>query len=156
MAGENESFKMLQQMPVFGGLTDIAIRSILDHSRIVDVAATEYFFHEGETAESFFVLITGSVRIEKNWNGTAVEIRKLAAGDCIGEMAILDLQSRSASVGAEANCQAIEITRSTLHKLYQDDIQQYAIIMMNMGREVSRRIRTASDRLFALDQSQLH
>lgn len=156
MADENESFKLLQQMPIFGGLNEATLRSILNHSRTVDVAAEGYFFREGETADALFVLINGSVRIEKIWQGESVEIRKLVTGDCIGEMAIIDLQSRSASVCAESDCRAIEISRTTLHKLYQENIQQYAIIMMNMGREVSRRLRTASDRLFAMDQSELH
>ena len=77
----------------------------------------------------------------------------MGAGDCIGEMAIIDLQSRSASVRAVADCLAIEITRVTLNKLYQTDLEQFAIIMMNMGREVSRRLRIASDRLFTIDQT---
>jgi CRP-like cAMP-binding protein len=68
-------------------------------------------------------------------------------------MAIIDLQSRSASVRAVTDCRAIKINRATLHELYRKDLEQYAIIMMNMGREVSRRLREVSERLFEVDQS---
>ncbi len=156
MSSENDSIELLRGMPVFGGLADSALCFLLEQSQTLEVAAGQRFFREGDTAESMFVLTAGSVRIEKEFNGEPVEIRKLVVGDCFGEMAIIDLQSRSASVSAVVNCEAIEVTRATLHHLYQDDVQQYAIIMMNMGREVSRRLRIASDRLFAFDQSTLY
>ena len=61
--------------------------------------------------------------------------------------------ARSASVMAETNCQAIEIPAKSLIQLYKKDVEQYAMIMMNLGREVSRRLRSAGDRLFELEHS---
>jgi CRP-like cAMP-binding protein len=153
MSGSEKYFPLLRRMPIFGGLNDSAIGFILDHSVTCSVASGDYFFREGDAARSLHVLISGSVIIEKNWNGVPVELRSLAKGDCFGEMAIIDLQARSASVRASTECQSIEITRATLHKLCQQDLEQYAILMMNMGREVSRRLRIASERLFALDRT---
>ena len=149
----NEYFPLLRRMPIFGGLNDSAIGFILERSITASVEAGGYFFREGDAARSLHVLIAGSVIIEKNWEGVPVELRSLEKGDCFGEMAIIDLQARSASVRASTDCQTIEITRATLHQLYQQDLEQYAILMMNMGREVSRRLRTASERLFALDRT---
>ncbi len=40
-----------------------------------------------------------------------------------------------------------------LIQLHKRDIEQYAMIMMNLGREVSRRLRLAGDRLFELEES---
>ena len=37
---------------------------------------------------------------------------------------------------------------SYLYKLYEQDPKQFALIQMNMGREVTRRLREADDRLF--------
>lgn len=147
-----EYFKILRRMPVFGGLNNNALQLILDKSKIVDVAAGEYFFREGEDAESLFVLLQGSVVVERSWQGGTLVLQHLHHGDCIGEMALIDLMPRSASVRAEVDCRAIEITLKSLHELYKQELEQYAIIMMNMGREVSRRLRITDDRLFALEQ----
>ena len=81
------------------------------------------------------------------------ELSRLQRGDCVGEMAVLDLMPRSAAARADRRCVALEITRRCLAELYQRDPEQYAIIMMNMGREVSRRLRKADDRLFELEQA---
>ena len=152
MSNTSDLFKLLRRMPVFGGLSDSARRFILDRSKMVEVPEGESFFAEGDEAKSLFVLSAGSVVIEKDWQGNSIELRQLESGDCFGEMAIIDLQPRSASVRAKADCHAIEIKRATLHQLFKHNLEQYAIIMMNMGREVSRRLRDVSERLFELDQ----
>ena len=60
----------------------------------------------------------------------------------------MDLSPRSASVRAVEDCTAIRISAANLYKLYEQDPKQFALIQMNMGREVSRRLREADDRLF--------
>lgn len=144
-------FNLLRRMPVFGGLNDKTLQLILDQSTVINVAAGDFFFRQGEPAESFFVLQEGVVAIERSWQDTQLSLGRLKAGDCIGEMSLIDLMPRSASVRAEQACIAIEITLRSLHNLYKQEPEQYAIIMMNMGREVSRRLRIADDRLLALE-----
>ncbi|NND97492.1 MAG: cyclic nucleotide-binding domain-containing protein [Pirellulaceae bacterium] len=153
MSESDESIELLRRMPVFGGLSESSLQFILDKSESVDVEPDDYFFHEGEPAQSLYVLTAGSVTIEKTWNGEAVHLGELGVGDCVGEMAIIDLEPRSAAVRANTACRAIKVTRHTLLKLYQSDLEQYALIMMNMGREVSRRLRVASEQLFERDQT---
>ena len=148
-----ESLSLLRQMPVFGGLNDATLLFLIERSDEVTIAANEFFFREGDPAKSLYVIRSGQVQVEKQWKGSEVPIGRFGAGDCLGEMAIIDLQARSASVRAETDCHSIEISRSALSQLYKHDLEQYAIIMMNMGREVSRRLRSATERLFAIEHS---
>ena len=148
----DQYFNLLRGMPVFGGLNNDTLSLILEHSQKIEVPTGEYFFREGDQANSLFVLEHGTVAIERLWEGEPIILGRFQTGDCIGEMALIDMMSRSASARAEQACQAIEITTSSLYKLLKQDLEQYTIIMMNMGREVSRRLRVADDRLFALEQ----
>jgi hypothetical protein len=50
-------------------------------------------------------------------------------------------------VAVEA-CQAIELSGASLLGIYEKDLEQFTLIQMNMGREVSRRLRDADERLF--------
>ena len=144
--------QLLQQMPVFGGLKPETLEKILELSELVDVTAGDRFFSEGEAGDCLYVLELGKVIVEKNWHGEQVELGRLDVGDCFGEMALIDLQCRSASVRALETCVAIKIHRSVLLNLFQDNVEQYAIIMMNMGREVSRRLRMIHEKLFVCQQ----
>ncbi|TWU22989.1 cAMP receptor protein [Novipirellula galeiformis] len=144
--------KLLRQMAVFGGLKNESLALILAESLTLTLAAEDYFFHEGDAGESLFVIETGTVLIQRRWRNEAIVLGRLASSDCFGEMALIDFQSRSASAKAECNTSAIEIPRSALRALYRSDVEQYAIIMMNLGREVSRRLRLADECLFQLQQ----
>lgn len=149
----NERTMLLKQMPVFGGLSDNALQLILAHSEICHVIGNDYFFHENDAADALYVLEDGSVIVEKSWQGNPITMCRFAAGDCFGEMSLIDLQPRSASVRAETDCQAIKISIRLLHDLFCHDLEQYSIIMMNLGREVSRRLRQTSEELFSLQQN---
>lgn len=154
MAGDR--IELLRQMAAFGGLKTESLNLILADSANRIIKEGEFFFHAGDSADSLFILESGSVVIQRDWQGAPIELGQLHAGDCFGEMSLIDFQPRSASVKAQSDCQAIEIPTRVLRALYQQDVEQYAMIMMNLGREVSRRLRAADQRLFELQQFSEH
>ncbi|WP_280155327.1 cyclic nucleotide-binding domain-containing protein [Piscinibacter sp. XHJ-5] len=140
--------ELLQGMPIFGAIREDILRFLLDQARSVSIHAGEFFFHEGDAATGMYVLEQGRVAVLKHWKGQSFLLRELAEGDCFGEMALMDLMPRSASVRALEDCSAIEIRSAHLHALYRQDVEQFALVQMNMGREVSRRLRAAVEQLF--------
>jgi len=60
----------------------------------------------------------------------------------------MDLFPRSASVRAAQTCTAIELSTGIFFQIYEKDLEQFALMQMNIGREVSRRLRVADERLF--------
>jgi CRP-like cAMP-binding protein len=147
----NQEMSFLQDIPAFGALAPAALSFLLQRAGSVTVAKDHYFYHEEDPAESFYVLETGKVIILKNWAGQTYHLRDLETGDCFGEMALIDMLPRSASVKAVVDCRAIELRLDDLHQLYQYDIGQFLILHMNLAREVSRRLRAADKRIFEMD-----
>lgn len=140
--------EFLQRMPIFGALSAEALEVLLECARTVEVPAGSFFFHESDAANSMFVLEAGQAAVMKTWRGCDFILNDLDAGDCFGEMALMDLQPRSASVRAQADCRAIEIGSDDLMRLYERDHEQFALLQMNIGREVCRRLRATDDLLF--------
>jgi len=143
--------QLLRNMPVFGGLNDAAMALILERSKSVEVEKGEYFFRQGDDSHSTFVLETGRVAVLKAWKGAQYTLRRLGVGDCFGEMALIDFGARSASILAEADATAIEFSPACLLAIAKLDLEQYALVYMNMARELSRRLRLADDRLFEVE-----
>ncbi len=141
----------LKGIPAFGALTPSALSFLVQHAHFVSVPKEQYFYHENDPAESFYVLETGKVMVLKNWEGQEYRLRYLEAGDCFGEMALIDMMSRSASVKAVTDCHSLELNIDDLHQLYKHDIEQFLILYMNLAREISRRLRIADRRLFEND-----
>ena len=148
--------ELLQRMPVFGGIRTEVLDFLLGSCPIVSVLANEYFFRESEKGDSMFVLETGKAAVTKSWRGQNHLLGMLNEGDCFGEMAVMDHCPRSASVGAVEDCIAIQISSANLYRLYTRDLKQFALIQMNMGREVCRRLRRADEMLFGAKLQMQH
>jgi CRP/FNR family cyclic AMP-dependent transcriptional regulator len=140
--------ELLQAMPVFGAVREDTLTFLLGLSAMVSVAAGEFFFREDDEAHSMFVLEAGKAAVVRSWKGHHYLLSHLARGDCFGEMSLMDMRHRSASVMAVEPCQAIELPGASLYAIYQQDLEQFTLIQMNMGREISRRLRDADERLF--------
>jgi CRP-like cAMP-binding protein len=145
---QQKRLKMLQNMPVFGGIDDNTLEFLVEQAQPVTVAADAFFFREQEQGSAMFVLETGTVAVVKTWQEQDYLLAELGPGDCFGELALIDFYPRSASVRALEDCSAIELSNSALYQLYEKDLKQFTLIQMNMGREVSRRLRAADEQLF--------
>ncbi|MBU1359984.1 MAG: cyclic nucleotide-binding domain-containing protein [Gammaproteobacteria bacterium] len=139
---------LIQQMPIFGAIGGEAIEFLLEPAPVVDVPAGAYFFRENDAANCMYVLEAGQVTVSKSWQGHELLLRRLQQGDCFGEMALLDLFPRSATVRADSDCSAIELSSANLYRLFEHDAVQFALIQMNIAREMSRRLRVTDDLLF--------
>ncbi len=140
--------ELLQNMPVFGGVSEDALEFILDTAPLRRVKSGHHFFRDGDPATSMFVLESGKVAVVRLWRGNEYPIAELVSGDCFGEMALLDLGPRSASVMALDDSVALELPGAGIHKLYERNLKQFSLIQMNLARELSRRLRQADDLLF--------
>ena len=109
--------KLLQRMPIFGGIQSESLEYLLGFCPVVDVPKDNFFFREGEEGDALFVLEIGQAAVLKSWRGEDHLIQTLNVGDCFGEMAVMDHCQRSATVRAAEDCAAIRISSSDLYRL---------------------------------------
>ncbi|HCZ16197.1 MAG TPA: cyclic nucleotide-binding domain-containing protein [Candidatus Accumulibacter sp.] len=138
--------QFLQDQPLFGGVDDQAIAAIMPLLREVNFAAGEAIVREGEDGDSLFVICSGSVEVLK---ASAAEdgvfeerIAVLKVGDVFGEMELLDTQSRSATVRALEPVSALALSNGDLFRIYESDLPTFTLIVLNLARELSRRLRS--------------
>jgi CRP-like cAMP-binding protein len=142
------SIETLQRMPIFGAIRDDVLLLLLDRARTIEAQRGTFFFREHDEASSMFVLEAGRAVVLKHCDDRDFVLHTLVPGDCFGEMALMDLLPRSASVRAQEDCRAIEIDTDDLMALFERDIEQFALLQMNIGREVCRRLRATDELLF--------
>jgi CRP-like cAMP-binding protein len=101
-------------------------------------------FEEGATAGELFVVLSGEVEVsKKSKSGKSARIALLGPGDCFGEMSLVDVQPRSATLRTLAPSRLLRMTTADLERLREEDIHTYAQVVLNLAREISRRLRTA-------------
>ncbi|MCG2631540.1 cyclic nucleotide-binding domain-containing protein [Bradyrhizobium sp. WYCCWR 13023] len=134
--------------PFFGGLSDASLDlliSMLVECRF-DAGAT--VVAEGEPGRSMFIVKSGRLAVSKRRDsGTAVPISALERGDFFGEMTLIEMQNRSATVVAESETILYELTAQKLYACYKADVHAYVIVLQNINRELCRRLRRADNRI---------
>lgn len=132
--------KIKQKVPIFNGMTPDCLTRTLAVAEYFSVKAGEVVFNERDIGDSFFVLINGEVQVEKLSNGKPVELARLGAGHCFGEMALVGNHLRSATVRA---------TRDTVSmRFYRDLIdanpESAHVIYRNIASILARRLDESS------------
>ena len=133
--------------PFFGGLSDASVDLLASMliERCFDAGAT--VVAEGDQGRSMFVVHSGELAVSKlGKSGCAVQMSRLESGDFFGEMTLIEMHNRSASVVAESPTVLYELTAQMLYKYYKNDVYGYVIVMQNINRELCRRLRRADER----------
>jgi CRP/FNR family cyclic AMP-dependent transcriptional regulator len=135
----------LGKLPLFGGLPEDALRAFADQAEVKVLDAGVEVFHEDETARTLYVLESGSLEVVKRRGGGEVQLSRVRPGESFGEMSFIDMQPRSATVRATASSVIWTWPYAAFHDRYCKDSKCYTLLVMNLARELSRRLRRADD-----------
>ena len=69
--------ELLQSMPIFGGVRANILQFLLGLCPVESVPKNEFFFREGDQADSMFVLEAGKAAVLKSWRGQDCLLRTL-------------------------------------------------------------------------------
>ncbi|WP_375158514.1 cyclic nucleotide-binding domain-containing protein [Bradyrhizobium sp. RDT46] len=133
--------------PFFGGLSDPGLDLLVSMlaERRFEPGAT--IVAEGEPGRSMFIVKSGRLAVSKRASsGRVIPISVLERGDFFGEMTLIEMQNRSATVVAEVPTVLYELTAKNLYACYKTDIHAYVIVLQNINRELCRRLRRSDER----------
>jgi len=137
----------LQTLPVMVGLDDAAIRYLSGLAREEHFPAGTLIVGEGEPGNRMFFLSEGHVAVVKDYGSAQpVTLARLGPGEYFGEMSLVECVARSASVVADDAVFACTLKGTDFHRLYQHRPEQYGIVMLNLARDLSRRLRRIDER----------
>jgi CRP/FNR family transcriptional regulator, cyclic AMP receptor protein len=133
---------LLTDVPIFAGLNEMALETFLGQARQIVVPAGDVIAREGESNDYMFVIQAGEVSVVKNIDSqNPVTLAVLGPGQSFGEMCVLESQPRSASAKAVTEATVLSVPASAFFKLYQNAPEHYCIILLNIARDLSRRLR---------------
>ncbi len=135
----------LREVGLFGGLDDETLSVLARELPQLRVQVAERVVSEGDPARDMYVVLDGELEVlKKSASGGEVRVALLGPSGWFGEMSILDVQPRSATVRATAPSRLLRISAESVDKLlYRRDLKAYSLFVMNVARELSRRLRVA-------------
>lgn len=144
MAEDTPGIDELRQIGLFGAVSEDVLEFLATKLVVLSPEPGDVIFREGESARDMFVVISGEFEVlKRSHSGIETRVAILGPGDWFGEMSILDVQPRSASVRVVSPGRLLRMSSSDLDALYRHDVKAYALIVLNIARELSRRLRVA-------------
>ena len=150
--------KILPEVSLLGGLNDEELEKVAGLLTPLYFKAGDVIAHKDEIASQLFILAAGRCRVSiaLTPEQDPLILAELSAGACVGEMALVDMQPRGATVTAITDAVVYALSNADFLQLYDWNVNTYTVILSNMARELSRRLRTTNRALAQLliEQSQ--
>ncbi len=126
-----ERVMILKTVSIFGETPDYLLAEVADLLDEQNIKTGETFITKGDSATCMYIIVSGEVSIHDGDR----EFDRLGARDIVGEMALLDLSTRSASATTRAQTYLLKLDRAPLFELIADRAEvAQGIIRVLAGR----------------------
>ena len=123
----------VHNLPFFHNFNRGQVEELVSASRIVKVKRGKVIMSEGEIDDTFYILLSGEVKVVKNGRKIAL----IEVGKCFGEMAYIGHQPRVANVLAATDCILLKVSAPLLENA-TESIQ--LLFFKNFARTLVQRL----------------
>jgi CRP-like cAMP-binding protein len=135
--------QQLQQVSLFKGLGLTELGAIYRAGRTLQVDTGAFFFHQGDSALAFYVLITGQVKMTQlGREGQQVLVRMVTAGEDFGAVAVLSSINYPLSAQAVDDCLALVWPKEVVERL----LILYPTLTLNALHQLAERFKDLQNR----------
>ena len=140
----------LRKIFLFQDLEEDEIHQVLEHANFREFSAEAVIIQEGQPGDSLFIMATGEVEITKlltlvldeDTPKERVMIRlKAENGVYFGEMALLENETRSATVTASSDCSLRELHQKDFLELIEQNPAMGVKLLLRLAQILSRHLR---------------
>jgi CRP/FNR family cyclic AMP-dependent transcriptional regulator len=129
-----DKLEILRSVPLFAGLDERSLQAVAILAREVAFKAGEVLMVEGEAGDDFFIILDGTVRIERGDR----TIRSMTAGGYLGEIALVDRRPRTATATCVTDVRLLEIRSHEFDRL----LDTLPAVHQRIRATIDRRART--------------
>ena len=134
----------LREIGLFGGLGDETLGRLCAELPVERTPPGTVLFREGEAGRELFVILDGEVEIlRRSRSGRETRMALLGPCDWFGDMSVIDVLPRSATARVVAPAELLRLPATELDALYRRDVRAYSLLVLNIAREMSHRLRLA-------------
>lgn len=144
---KRSGLSLLQNIPMFAGLPNVQLEQLSRMAIHRKVTRNTTIVRAGDSTDSLFVIMSGRAKVlNRDTEGREVILTVLGAGECFGEMALIDGSPRSADVIAQENCDLLAIARGDFTRALTENVN----LCLNIMKSLVLRLRDANQKIESL------
>lgn len=140
MRKKKELLEVLKKVTIFSGIDEGRLEQIYRGCDIIKRKAGDIIVEEDTDATEIFILLSGRVKIVLDINKDPIEIVELGPGSCMGEASVIGVQKHCASAILTEDSELLVLSRKVLMEIYAKDKELFALLILNIARELARRL----------------
>jgi CRP/FNR family transcriptional regulator, cyclic AMP receptor protein len=136
---------ILSDVAIWGGVTEEQCDKIFRRLEIGVFKKGENVFQKGDEPSHIYVVKKGKIGlfiIDQNIN---FEKKILITGECFGVASLMAMRTHTSTAIALEDSEIMVLSREALWQLRREDIELFALLMMNIARELARRLKLTDD-----------
>jgi CRP/FNR family transcriptional regulator len=134
-----EKIVVLHRIPLFSGLKTEDLHTISTIALEEKHEENHVLFREGESGDRLFIVVSGIVQILKDQSdGTTICVASARENQFVGELAVFDEETRTATVRCETKCTFLVLQREDVERL----ALEYPTIALGFIKALSQKMRT--------------
>ena len=143
--GLNEEVELLRNISLFAKIEPSKLKLLAFASDRVVFAPGQELFHQGESGDTAYIVISGEADILIDGPNGAIKVATVSKSDIVGEIAILCDVPRTATVKAT---EAGPLTTLAISKdLFFDMVCEYPQMAIEIMRELAGRLEKTTNQL---------
>jgi CRP-like cAMP-binding protein len=132
----------LQKYSLFGGIGEEQIHTIFPLMEEEDYEAEKEIIVEGHRNDKIRFILEGRVAVIKG----GIVLSEFGEGEFFGEMEVLDIMPSAATIKALTPVRLMTMSNKALHEIYKADLGAFSMLIMNLARDLSRRLRKMDEK----------
>ena len=145
LLGIENVLPILNKISIFAGLSDPQLYTLFKLLSRVSYKANEFVFEQGEEPRHIYIVKTGKVKIVVWEEQVPLELIVFEEGHCFGEASVIGIQPHKGTAIALTDTELIVLSREALMFIYESDKELFGILILNIAREVCRRLHASDD-----------
>ena len=131
---------IISQLRIFGGVTDAQLTTIFRRSELWALGAGEFVFRKGDEPLHIYVVKSGKIDLQIAEHDVLIHKHQINVGECFGEASLMSMHKHTSTAVAAVDSELIVFSRNALIGLKHEDLELFALLMMNLARELARRL----------------
>ena len=145
--GRRSPLLLLRSIPLFAGLPENLVYQIARMAGVRKVPRNTTLVRVGDKTDALYVLVSGSAKVRnRDVEGREVILTLLGAGECFGEMSLIDGSPRSADVVSCEPCELLVIAKSDFAHALSENVD----LCLNIMKSLADRLREANRKIESL------
>jgi CRP-like cAMP-binding protein len=136
---------ILSKIAIWGGLSGEERSKVFKRLEVGFFKKGEYIFQKGDQPSHIYIVKSGKIDIFISDRDTIIEKETLAVGGCFGVAALMAMETHMGTAIAREDSEVLVLSRQSLLELRHEDIHLFALLMMNIAREIARRLKLTDD-----------